>query len=44
MRCYHCLGEEGRIRTYSNEESGLIEGNYHADCALAVGYNEEDAS
>jgi hypothetical protein len=42
VRCYYCLSTEGKISTYSNDEAGLVEGDYHPDCALAVGYNEWD--
>jgi len=42
VRCYRCLKTEGKINTYSNDESGLVSGDYHERCALEVGYNEWD--
>ena len=46
MKCDVCLegddDRKGDVNRYANKESGLLPGNYHAACALRVGYNEWD--
>jgi hypothetical protein len=47
LKCQVCLegddARKGDVNRYrAPEEAGLLPGNYHAGCALAVGFNEWD--
>lgn len=43
VKCQVCLGEDAGVKRYREVPAAeLPGGNYHAGCALQVGYNEWD--